>query len=266
MIPRIIHYVWVGSKPLPADAKQYIEGWKKLCPDYEIMEWNNDSLKDISCEYVHQAFECRRWAFVSDFLRLYALKTCGGFYFDTDWEMTQSIDCFRNYSYVTGFENWEGNYSPVTAMMAAEPNNKLISELLSEYDGMSFIDKEGKENITTNTVLISNYLEQKYGLVKPWDGTKKLELEEGYVIFPSSYFCSPEEGNINYGIHHFVASWWPTSRRRTIAQFGQFQLVRFLKTAEIKKNWIELRSNERILIKIPLTFKRCYCLLQNKQS
>ena len=96
LIPNKIHYVWVGGKEKPDLVKKCIESWKKHCPDYEIIEWNDDVLKEIDNLYVKQAYENKKWAFVSDYLRLYALYNYGGFYFDTDLEITNSIDRFRN--------------------------------------------------------------------------------------------------------------------------------------------------------------------------
>ena len=96
MIPKIIHYVWVGNNEKPEIVLKCIESWKKYCPDFEIIEWNNDSLKEIDNKYVSQAFECKKWAFVSDYLRLYALKNFGGFYFDTDLEITNRLDNFKS--------------------------------------------------------------------------------------------------------------------------------------------------------------------------
>ena len=269
MIPKIIHYVWVGNTDPPNDVRSYVEGWKRLCPDYEIMEWNNDSLKEIHCDYVVQAFERQRWAFVSDYLRLYALKRHGGFYFDTDWEMTQSIDCFRDYAYVTSFECWNGVYSPINpAMIAAEPANPLISDLLQAYDEMSFLDEQGKEKLVTNTVLITRYLGQKYGLKEPWDSTRVLEFVPRHVIFPASHFCAPQKGKENWGIHHFNASWinaLPPCRRRTIVSVGNLSLVRFIKNREpVDGDWIELADNEKMLLSLSLSVRRKYGILYTK--
>ena len=117
MIPKIIHYVWVGNNPKPDLVLKCIESWKKYCPDYKIKEWNNNDISNINNIYVKEAFECKKWAFVSDYLRLYALKNIGGFYFDSDLEITQPIDKFRDKAFISGYENWHGEYSPITAFM-----------------------------------------------------------------------------------------------------------------------------------------------------
>ena len=98
LIPKKIHYVWVGGKEKPDLVKKCIESWKKHCPDYEIIEWNDDVLKKIDNLYVKQAYENKKWAFVSDYLRLWALYHYGGFYCDTDLEITNNIDRFLEYN------------------------------------------------------------------------------------------------------------------------------------------------------------------------
>lgn len=86
MIPKIIHYCWFGGNPLPEDAKKYIESWRKYCPGYEIKEWNESNFDINCCDYVREAYEAKKWAFVSDYARFYILYQYGGLYFDTDVE------------------------------------------------------------------------------------------------------------------------------------------------------------------------------------
>ncbi len=139
MIPKIIHYVWVGDNEKPEIVLKCINSWEKFCPDYKIIQWNKNSFKEIDNLYVKQAFECKKWAFVSDYLRLYALKQYGGFYFDTDLEITNSLDIFLNNNFVSGFENFNGKISPIiTALIGAGKGNSVICELLKEYDDIPF--------------------------------------------------------------------------------------------------------------------------------
>ena len=133
MIPKKIHYVWVGNQPKSKLVKACIKSWKKYCSDYEIIEWNNDALMNIDNQYVREAFEEKKWAFVSDYLRLYALKTQGGFYCDADLEITNLLDEFLNLDFVTGYENYKGNIAPITALMGASKDNKIITDLLIKH-------------------------------------------------------------------------------------------------------------------------------------
>ena len=91
-IPKIIHYCWFGGKPKPKLAEKCIASWKKFCPDYQILEWNEDNF-DLSAAplYVRQAYEAGRWAFVTDYVRLKALTELGGIYMDTDVELVKPL-------------------------------------------------------------------------------------------------------------------------------------------------------------------------------
>ena len=94
MIPKIIHYCWFGKNPLSDLAKKCIDSWKKYCPDYEIIEWNEENFDINSNVYVKEAYDSKKWAFVTDYVRLYALDKCGGIYMDTDVELLKGIDVF----------------------------------------------------------------------------------------------------------------------------------------------------------------------------
>ena len=92
MIPKIIHYVWVGGKPLTPLAEKCIASWKKYCPDYEIKRWDEKTFDVNQNKYCKQAYECKKWAFASDFVRLYVLYNEGGIYLDSDIEVLKNFD------------------------------------------------------------------------------------------------------------------------------------------------------------------------------
>ena len=162
-IPKIIHFVWIGTKPKSELILKCIESWKKFCPDYEIKEWGNDAAEKISNRYMQEALAAKKYAFVSDYLRLYALKTEGGFYFDTDLEITQPLKKeMHQFDFISGYENWKGHISPVTAFMGAKKGCPIISDMLSEYDDISFLIN-GEPDLTTNTTRITAYFEEKFG-------------------------------------------------------------------------------------------------------
>ena len=105
MIPKIIHYCWFGGKPLPELAQKCIASWKKYCPDYEIKEWNESNFNLNSCDYVREAYEAKKWAFITDYVRLYAMVTEGGIYMDTDVEVIKPLDPFLKHKAFSGFED-----------------------------------------------------------------------------------------------------------------------------------------------------------------
>ena len=126
MIPKTIHYCWFGGNPLPKLAKKCIKSWKKYCPDFEIIEWNEANF-DISSAplYVRQAYEAKKWAFVTDYVRLYALTSYGGIYMDTDVEVIKPLDFFLNHDAFSGFESEK---SIPTGIMASKKGNIWVKE------------------------------------------------------------------------------------------------------------------------------------------
>ncbi len=265
MIPKKIHYVWVGDKPKPELVLHCMESWKKYCPDYEIKEWNNESLKKIDNLYVSQAFEYKKWAFVSDYLRLYALFNEGGFYFDTDLEVTQNLEPFRHLQFVSGYENYEGNISPVTALMGAEPKQKIIKDLLDEYDDLSFIHN-GKLDQTPNTTRISRYFSKNFNLNKPYNGSKKSILTQGCEIYPSYFFCTPEKEKENYAIHHFSGSWIDPYARKNLFMLGGYKFVRFKKRSKISGTTLPLLKNETVIKEWNISQNKKVCLIKEQKA
>lgn len=209
MIPKKIHYCWFGGKELPEDARRCIESWRKFLPDYEIKEWNESNF-DINCnQYVREAYVARKFAFVTDYVRLFALKHDGGVYMDTDVEVLKSYDPFLHLTAFSGFEN--NNYVP-TGMMASEKGGKWVTELLDEYKDRNFIQTDGSYDMTTNTFAITAHA-KRYGL--KCNNTFQ-DIKGLATFFPSDYFCPKDHttGKImltenSVCIHHFAASWLP---------------------------------------------------------
>lgn len=259
MIPKIIHFVWVGTQPKPQLVLDCIASWKKFCPDYEIIEWNNESLAHIDNRYVQQAFKNRKWAFVSDYLRLYALDKFGGFYFDSDLEVTQNIDKFRDNKFITGHEMHNDAAFPFTAFMGSEPHGHIVKTLLSEYDDIDFEKPDGTFDQMTNTVRVSNLFGEKYGVLPPYDGTKQIKLGNDGVIEPWWFFCTPRENYENYSIHHFNGSWVDGFDRKTKVKFWRFEIARFRRI--FQTNAIPLKSGEKVILRIKVNKNKFYALL-----
>ena len=152
-IPKLIHYIWLGPKPLDSLSKKCIKTWEKILPDYKIMCWNDENSLDIikNNKYAYQAYKAKKYAFVSDYLRLYALYHYGGIYMDTDVKVVKNIDSFLKYSAFTSFEN--DSMIP-TALMGSEKHGEWIKYLLEYYDTNEFILDNGNYNFTTNLSLI----------------------------------------------------------------------------------------------------------------
>lgn len=213
MIPKIIHYCWFGRNPLPKLAQDCIASWKKYLPEYQIIEWNEDNFPLDAFAFAKEALENRKFAFVSDVCRLYAIKEMGGIYMDTDVEVLQSLDVFLDKAAFSGFEN--DDFVP-TGIMAGKKGSQWAIDLLEYYDNRSFIKDNGEFDMLSNTFIITQMMIEK-GFVM----NNQFQEIEGYVTFyPNDYFCpkSYKTGSIDltknsYCIHHFAKSWIPLEKR-----------------------------------------------------
>ena len=138
---KIIHYCWFGPKPLPKLAKKCIDSWKKIYPDYEIKLWNEQNFDINCCQYVKQAYLAKKYAFVTDYVRLYALYHDGGIYMDSDVEVLKNIDIFLDNVAFSGYESY-GNC--LTGIIGSIQNGKFVKDLLDEYTDRQFILDNGK--------------------------------------------------------------------------------------------------------------------------
>lgn len=214
MIPKKIHYCWFGGNPLSELAQKCIESWKKYCPDYEIIEWNESTFDINCCDYVREAYEARKWAFVSDVACLYALVNYGGIYMDTDVEVLCPLDTLLEYDAVSGFET---KNRLQTGLMACLKGHPFFVELLHDYDNVCFVMKDGTYDTTTNVTRITNTC-LKYGL--RLDNT--MQTVSGLTLLPYDYLCPKNvETKIvtitdnTLVIHHFDGSWLPEVKRLT---------------------------------------------------
>ncbi len=213
MIPKTIHYCWFGGKPKPKLANKCIKSWQKYCKDYEIIEWNESNF-DINCnQYVKEAYESKKWAFVTDYVRLWAMYTQGGVYMDTDVELIKPLDKFLGEEAFSGFEN---EINIPTGIMAAEKGSHIIKNLLSYYDDASFILPDGSLNTCTNVETITKMMTER-GFV----ANNTYQCVDGFAFYPKEYFCpkDPFTGLCNItentvAIHHFDGSWLPTEYRK----------------------------------------------------
>ena len=212
-IPKIIHYCWFGKNPKPEMAMKCIQSWKKYCPDYEIIEWNEDNFDVDCCDYVREAYTAKKWAFVSDVARLYALVNYGGIYMDTDVELLKSLDEFLKYEAVSGFEAKD---RIPTGLMACREGHPLFAELLHDYDNAHFTKEDGSLDLTTNVTRITNICLQ-HGLQL----NNTLQTVCGFTLFPSDYFCPKSHAdNVvrvtknTHAIHWFDGSWMDVEQRQ----------------------------------------------------
>lgn len=211
-IPKIIHYVWVGGNDKPASVKQYIASWRKHCPDYLIVEWNEKNYDITVNRYAREAYQSKKWAFVTDYMRLDLLDKFGGIYVDSDVEIIKNLDEFLNEQAFTSFETGDSEQTLMTTgMMAATAGNAWIRYLKTYYgNDRSFILADGSFDLNANTVTITRMTRDRYGI--KIDNT--LQRTNDFVIYPNDYFCPKSWGTgkitltkNSHTIHHFAGSW-----------------------------------------------------------
>lgn len=243
MIPKKIHYCWFGRGEKSELILNCIESWKKYCPDYEIIEWNENSLDVNATLYTKQAYEAKKWAFVSDYARLYALYHEGGVYFDTDVEVLKPIDEFLKNVSFTGFEVKD---SPITAVMGAHPGDRMIKTLLDYYNTAEFINSDGSLNLITNTHIITqSFIEKGVNL------NGKLQTVGDMTIYPQIVFCPNnfsrifnKPSNKSYTIHHFDQSWKNAKQNKNFVYRVRRYLVGLLRNT-IGTNKLEIIASKR---------------------
>ncbi len=248
MIPKIIHYCWFGGNPLPEMAQRCIASWKQHCPEYEIIEWNENNFDITINEYVKEAYEKKKWAFVSDVARLYALVSYGGIYMDTDVEVIKPLDSLLEYEAVSGFES---ETRIPTGLMACEKNHRMFIEFLSEYENRHFLRSDGSMDLTTNVTSITRTCD-KYGLIK--NNTK--QTVNGFTLLPSDYLCPKdvESKEIHLTdntlcIHHFDGSWhseedvfsYKLSKKMNSIPFGSY-IAKFIGVVKFRGMKVALRE------------------------
>lgn len=205
---------------------------------------------------MQEAFKAEKWAFVSDYVRLYALNKFGGFYFDTDLEIKRNLDEFLKLDFCTCYEKLGNKSNPVmTAFLAAEKGNSIIKDLMIEYDGRTFITAKGYD-LTTNVHHVKKYFEKNYSLHAPYNIHEKKEIRKGEIIFPYFYFCI-DEGENTYAVHKLSGSWLNGYEKRLKLRLGRYFLVVYKRQKNNSTNEIELKGKEKIIAKIKIT-KRKY--------
>lgn len=200
MIPKIIHYCWFGRNPKPQKVIEYIETWKKFCPDYEIKEWNEDNFDVNMMPYTSEAYKVKKYAFVSDVCRLYALLHDGGIYLDTDIRLLKSFDDFLQYD---SFLSKEVPFKVSTAVIGSVSSCVWLKTFYESYRGKHFITKKGYLNDLENTAILTQLLNKLYP-----------DYENELKIFDIDVFCGKLYFKEQYvitkntvAVHEFSGSW-----------------------------------------------------------
>lgn len=217
MIPHIIHYCWFGGSPLPELAHKCIASWKKFFPGYEIKEWNESNYDVRKITYIAEAYNAKKYAFVSDFARFDILYQFGGIYFDTDVEVIKSLDDIIARGAFAGVERAGDAGSLAAGLGIASPAaSPVYKEILDSYLQCSFYRKDGSMNLMTVVDRVSAIF-KKHGL----KDSDEIQTVAGVTVYPSDYFCpiNPATGELKItentrSIHHYAATWTIPLRKK----------------------------------------------------
>lgn len=233
-IPKVIHYCWFGKNPLSALAIKCINSWKKYCPDYEIKEWNETNFNIQICPYTQEAYQEKKWAFVSDYARFWILYNYGGLYFDTDVELIKPVSHIITKGSFMGTEpglncdahvvnppNIDDISDPKLKIapglgLGAEPGLELYAEILEFYESIKFLNLDGTRNQTTVVEYVTKLL-----INHGWTESYKIQCIRGIYVYPPDYFCPKSyftglltitENTVS--IHHYEASWFSAIEKK----------------------------------------------------
>ena len=224
MIPKTIHYCWFGKKDLPPEAKRCIASWKKMCPDYDIIRWDENNFDVNQNPFIKAAYEAKKWAFVSDYARLKVVYDNGGIYLDTDVELRKNLDSLREHGCYIGIQ--QNEFLCNTGLgFGATKSNPVVLKMLESYDDLTFSESHTLE---LSCPLLNNAVIRSYGSVS---NTEITDLPE-VTVYPPQYF-DPYGGenllcNETYSVHHYAASWTSEKNqfKRKIARWiGQDNII-----------------------------------------
>lgn len=234
IIPKKIHYCWFGNSKMPDQFKSNIETWKKHCPDYEIICWNESNYDITKCSYMYEAYKMKKWGFVPDYARLDIINDYGGIYLDTDVELLKPLDDLLGYNLYCGFES--DKYVNFGLGFGAIANNTILQEMMNQYESTKFINNDGSLNLVASPVYQTEIL-KKHGLIC----NGEYQSFNDFTAFPKDFF-SPIDGcgigyptENTYSIHQYAATWFDEKMKKDKERLKQS--VNFV--------WNRMRNSEK---------------------
>ena len=217
-IPKIIHYCWFGKTEMPSRLKKYMESWKKFCPDYEIIRWDESNYDVSKNQYMEDAYKSRKWGFVPDYARIDIVYQYGGIYLDTDVEIVKSFD---DLLCSASFMGYTDKHDVALGLgFGAEKGNLLLLDMREYYEGKRFIKPDGGLDLRM-------CLEYQYPVLEKW-GFNLNGIQEQIgenVIYPREVFNPLGRLGVNtlftentHSIHHAEISWESDKNRSAYMQ------------------------------------------------
>lgn len=220
-IPKKIHYCWFGKNEIPSRYREWMKSWKKYCPDYEIIEWNEDNYDVTKNNYMREAYESGKWGFVPDYARLDIIYEHGGVYLDTDVELVRSLDPLMHQDGFIGFQETGVNLG---LGFGAVPHNPVIRCMLEDYNKRQFIKEDGSMDQTSSPLIQTECL-MKVGL----EANGRYQQLPHMNVFPRNFFSPMNHYNRKiikndntFSIHHFDGSWLDDDRKKEVLGYYDF--------------------------------------------
>ena len=215
MIPKIIHLCWLSGDPYPKKIQFCIDSWKKYLPDYEIMLWDTNRFDVNSTLWTKQAFEAKKYAFVADYIRFYAVYNYGGIYLDSDVEVIRSFNKFLNLPYFVCSEAVPTSVE--LAAFGAEKGTAWVKDAMDYYEGRAFVQDNGERAMTPMPIVMGEHLRKKYQWT-PIESLSEFDPDPSkFCVLPLDWFgahpSDPENGTRyhitanTHSIHHYANSW-----------------------------------------------------------
>lgn len=228
MIPSKIHYCWFGRNPKSELVQKCINSWQKYCPDYEIIEWNEDNIDLDACPlYVREAYVRKKWAFVTDYVRLKVVYENGGFYLDTDVELLRPLNCMSKHRAYLGSEG--ADYVNTGLGFGAEAGFPFLRANMTVYEELNPINENG-EFVSNPCPHYTTRLLKEAGVVFPI--VRTYETADGLVIYPNHFFnpynWKTQELCVNketISIHHYSGSWMTEAQRKGYLQRAKSEQI-----------------------------------------
>lgn len=247
MIPKKIHYCWLSGEAIPLNLQNCINSWKEIMPDYELICWDTNKFDISSNIFVKEAYEEKRWAFATDYIRLHALYTEGGIYLDSDVLVKKSFDEFLNFNFFSSMEyhhvmvkdnrtldllNDDGSskleytHKPGIGIQAAVLGSikglPYLKDCMNYYQDKHFVINKEKDYY--NQLLapdIFAMVAEKYGF-KYKDELQI--LNSNMLILPSEVFAGSvkEETKNSYAVHHCAGSWRDEPKKNVIKKLWKY--------------------------------------------
>lgn len=218
MISKVIHYCWLSKDKQPETIQKCIESWRRVLPEYELRLWDADSLDYNAIPFTRDALAAKKWAFVSDYVRLYALYNYGGIYLDSDVLAFGNLDDLLENRFFTGLEMRDKAHTDIyieAAIMGAEKGHPFIKKALDLYSQRSFYWEDGEMDLTPIPTLLSKIMIDRYGWL-PKDETQ--QLADGITIYSTNVIANsncPRKKSVKL-YHLNNRSWIPTTRTARI--------------------------------------------------